>query len=359
MPATDRTHMPLATVVDLHAALLVTIVSWEGHPYDATWSTSQRGDSFPSRRQCESARSFRVPRPIAAPLAGTRAVTSRHSPPSQARRHPRCRRRQASPINAGVLRFRAIITVPEPLVHTVFDTSWRTLDQSSPSTVTADNQCAVITGIFVHKTVESILQVTELANSSGFYEWIRGQKSSSAHKGRADHSYLVSPVTNSVYSWQYTHLPLAFSLSNHPLPPHIHSHARAHLDDMKDLSPPSSPLPPASGWDVALCSLRRPLVQWEQVVRLLASDVGEPCSIPGGIAFEFSHVRMVPDDADGWRVSWMISCFPSPLHSGSASMRAKCDGRVKLALQESQRVDGEIRASLNIEVLRANQDDVR
>ncbi|KAJ8874951.1 hypothetical protein PR048_022841 [Dryococelus australis] len=46
-----------------------------------------------------------------------------------------------------------------PLVHTVFDT-WRTLAQSSPSTVTADNQCAVDIGIFVHKTVESSMQVS-------------------------------------------------------------------------------------------------------------------------------------------------------------------------------------------------------
>ncbi|KAJ8872730.1 hypothetical protein PR048_026344 [Dryococelus australis] len=45
-----------------------------------------------------------------------------------------------------------------PLVHTVFDTTWRTVTQSSPSTVTADNQCAVGIGIFVHKTVDYTLQ---------------------------------------------------------------------------------------------------------------------------------------------------------------------------------------------------------
>ncbi|KAJ8870474.1 hypothetical protein PR048_029496 [Dryococelus australis] len=49
-----------------------------------------------------------------------------------------------------------------PFVHTVFDTSRRTLTQSSPSTVTADNQCAVNIGISVHKTVEC-----SLANFSG------------------------------------------------------------------------------------------------------------------------------------------------------------------------------------------------
>ncbi|KAJ8886309.1 hypothetical protein PR048_012520 [Dryococelus australis] len=45
-----------------------------------------------------------------------------------------------------------------PLVHTVFDSSWRMLSQSSPSAVTADNQRAVNIGIFVHKFVVSSLQ---------------------------------------------------------------------------------------------------------------------------------------------------------------------------------------------------------
>ncbi|KAJ8895356.1 hypothetical protein PR048_000688 [Dryococelus australis] len=53
------------------------------------------------------------------------------------------------------------------LVHTVFNTSWRTLAQSSPSTVTADNQCTVGIGICAHKTVKSSLQVIEPANFSG------------------------------------------------------------------------------------------------------------------------------------------------------------------------------------------------
>ncbi|KAJ8866901.1 hypothetical protein PR048_032763 [Dryococelus australis] len=56
--------------------------------------------------------------------------------------------------------------LPRPLVHTVFDTSWGTVAQLSPSIVTADNQCAVDIGILVHKTVGSSLQVTELANFS-------------------------------------------------------------------------------------------------------------------------------------------------------------------------------------------------
>ncbi|KAJ8869043.1 hypothetical protein PR048_030594 [Dryococelus australis] len=49
-------------------------------------------------------------------------------------------------------------------MRTMFDSTWRTLTQSSPSTVTADNQCAVKIGKFIRKTVESSLQVVELTN---------------------------------------------------------------------------------------------------------------------------------------------------------------------------------------------------
>ncbi|KAJ8865733.1 hypothetical protein PR048_033254 [Dryococelus australis] len=59
----------------------------------------------------------------------------------------------------------------DPLVHTLFVTSWRTLAQSSPSTVTPDKQCAIDICIFVHKTVESTLQDIELANFSGLYKY--------------------------------------------------------------------------------------------------------------------------------------------------------------------------------------------
>ncbi|KAJ8876124.1 hypothetical protein PR048_024033 [Dryococelus australis] len=54
----------------------------------------------------------------------------------------------------------------DPLVHTVFDASWRTMAQLLPSAVTAGNQFAVHTGIFVHKSVGPSLQVIELANFS-------------------------------------------------------------------------------------------------------------------------------------------------------------------------------------------------
>ncbi|KAJ8871591.1 hypothetical protein PR048_027917 [Dryococelus australis] len=59
------------------------------------------------------------------------------------------------------------------------------------------------------------------------------------------------------------------------------------------------------------CTLR---CRGDVVVRLLASHVGEPGSIPGGFAPEFSHVGTVPDDAAGWRVFSGIS-----LHFGAAA----------------------------------------
>ncbi|KAJ8869888.1 hypothetical protein PR048_028897 [Dryococelus australis] len=49
------------------------------------------------------------------------------------------------------------------------------------------------------------------------------------------------------------------------------------------------------------------------VVRLLASQLGEPGSIPGWVAPGFSHVRTVPDDVAGRRVFSRISRFPYPL----------------------------------------------
>ncbi|KAJ8875076.1 hypothetical protein PR048_022966 [Dryococelus australis] len=55
-------------------------------------------------------------------------------------------------------KFNSLFTRAFSLVHIAFDTSWRTPAQSSPPTVTADNQCAVDISIFVHKTVASSLQ---------------------------------------------------------------------------------------------------------------------------------------------------------------------------------------------------------
>ncbi|KAJ8867516.1 hypothetical protein PR048_031318 [Dryococelus australis] len=48
------------------------------------------------------------------------------------------------------------------------------------------------------------------------------------------------------------------------------------------------------------------------VVRLLASHLGEPDSIPGGVTPGFSHSGIVPDDAAGWRVFLGISRSSRP-----------------------------------------------
>ncbi|KAJ8882625.1 hypothetical protein PR048_014437 [Dryococelus australis] len=48
------------------------------------------------------------------------------------------------------------------------------------------------------------------------------------------------------------------------------------------------------------------------VVRLLASHLREPGSIPGGLGPGFSHVGIVPDDAAGRRAFSGISRFPHP-----------------------------------------------
>ncbi|KAJ8883211.1 hypothetical protein PR048_015051 [Dryococelus australis] len=50
---------------------------------------------------------------------------------------------------------------------------------------------------------------------------------------------------------------------------------------------------------------------------LLASHLGKPCSIPGGVALGFLHVGIVSDDATGRRVFSGISRFPTPLHSSA------------------------------------------
>ncbi|KAJ8897863.1 hypothetical protein PR048_003216 [Dryococelus australis] len=61
---------------------------------------------------------------------------------------------------------RAIVHHAFTKVKVLFDTSWRTLAESSPSTVTADNQYTVDIDKFVHKTVESRLQMYRLSRDT-------------------------------------------------------------------------------------------------------------------------------------------------------------------------------------------------
>ncbi|KAJ8873393.1 hypothetical protein PR048_027029 [Dryococelus australis] len=54
------------------------------------------------------------------------------------------------------------------------------------------------------------------------------------------------------------------------------------------------------------------------VVGLLASHLGEPSSIPGGVAADFLHVGIVPNDDSGQRVFLVDLPFTPPLHSDAA-----------------------------------------
>ncbi|KAJ8894979.1 hypothetical protein PR048_000287 [Dryococelus australis] len=60
-----------------------------------------------------------------------------------------------------------------PLVHTVFDTSWRTEGQSLPSTLTADNQCAADIGIFVQQELRNGMAVVTFMWEFPLFNWLR------------------------------------------------------------------------------------------------------------------------------------------------------------------------------------------
>ncbi|KAJ8875442.1 hypothetical protein PR048_023337 [Dryococelus australis] len=68
----------------------------------------------------------------------------------------------------------------------------------------------------------------------------------------------------------------------------------------------------SSGHVPATCPLFSKRGRHSVVVRLLASHLCEPCSIPGGVAPGFPHVRIMPEDATGRRVFSGISCFHRP-----------------------------------------------
>ncbi|KAJ8865763.1 hypothetical protein PR048_033285 [Dryococelus australis] len=79
--------------------------------------------------------------------------------------------------------------------HTVFDTSWRTLAQSSPFTVTADSQCAVDIGMLARKYVKSSLQDPgNFANS--FEDKLNVKHMHILLPFRLDRSSLATPWTN-------------------------------------------------------------------------------------------------------------------------------------------------------------------
>ncbi|KAJ8873836.1 hypothetical protein PR048_024672 [Dryococelus australis] len=121
----------------------------------------------------------------------------------------------------------------------------------------------------------------------------------------------------------------------------LDSHSEGQVFDPRSGFPWLSEFPPGECWDVSLTKaiadsfpiipqslfpvqlaqslmilaveMRVPTpVFYGLVVRLLASYLGEPGSIPGGIAPESSHVRIAPDDAAVRQVFSGISRFPRP-----------------------------------------------
>ncbi|KAJ8869037.1 hypothetical protein PR048_030588 [Dryococelus australis] len=160
-----------------------------------------------------------------------------------------------------------LVTDKSPLFHTVFDTSWRRLAQSSPSTETADNQCTVNIGKFVHKTVDSSLQ----RFGRGLVE--RGEEREIPEKTRRT---TASPGT--ITAWRI-------------------SQGRPRRD--------SNPL-----------HHRGPAIEY---CHYSPSHLGKPGSIPGGVTPAYPHVGIVPYDAVGQRVFSVTSRFPPPLHSGGPS----------------------------------------
>ncbi|KAJ8873643.1 hypothetical protein PR048_024465 [Dryococelus australis] len=176
------------------------------------------------------------------------------------------------------------------LVHAVFGTSWRTLAQSSPSTVPADNQCAVDFGIFVlrlqnlackslnsrifqvlsHKTLEWSIPVNLFAeNSAG----IQGR----GEKGDPREITLISAIVR-----HNSHL----RRSAVNLPGNLFSGVR-----MSNVVRANS---------AAI------------TVSLLASHQSDPGPFPLPGHSGFSHVGIVPDDAVRRRVFSGISLFSRP-----------------------------------------------
>ncbi|KAJ8898212.1 hypothetical protein PR048_003572 [Dryococelus australis] len=97
----------------------------------------------------------------------------------------------------------------------------------------------------------------------------------------------------------------------------------------------------------AICDGRSATFEWGQIrpqirpreMRQLASHLGKPGLIPGGVAIRFSHLGIMPGDADGQRVFSGISrfhrpCIPGLLNThltliGSQALDIKANGSWK------------------------------
>ncbi|KAJ8888012.1 hypothetical protein PR048_007497 [Dryococelus australis] len=182
--------------------------------------------------------------------------------------------------------------------NTVFDTSWLTLAQSSPSTVTADNQCVVNIDQFVHTTVKSSLQSCVTLEGAGSRDARRectrpplpsptsptpahpthtyvtaraspGRQCCAGMQGNRTHEQLCAYREDSCHGGA----PLLLCHSSSPRPELVHDYMTQRLD----CSPPTK-------------------------ANSIQSAAG---SLPG-----FSHVGIVPDDATSWWVFSGISRLP-------------------------------------------------
>ncbi|KAJ8865622.1 hypothetical protein PR048_033142 [Dryococelus australis] len=232
----------------------------------------------------------------------------------------------------GALKWQA-----DDLGHLIQPPDWsssaRTVAQSSPSALTAGNQCTVYIGIFVHKTVVSCLQLGSplvddrpIMNAvtyrvvSGVVWTNRTMLSSNTDTNRTDLNVLTArnkydghvenivsqqkAVTRleatahqlSYYtrgSLKFSQVPLKFYFQI-PIRPIFSLSLRVSINAPFTLG--------AAGADA---------------VSTLASHHCEPGSIPGWVT-GFSHVGIVLDDAVGRRVFCGISPFPPLFHSGAA-----------------------------------------
>ncbi|KAJ8887586.1 hypothetical protein PR048_013803 [Dryococelus australis] len=234
--------------------------------------------------------------------------------------------------------------------------------QLSPSTVTADKQCAVDIGIFVYKTVESSVQrlahvdvrkhacyarVTHvrlplaaarsnLAHSDATRgclqpqgqrqldspRWSGGRCGGSRAEEARPCGSAVDGGSTDIPSARQTTLSIDIRGDDHTAD---RIRANYSLDDVCGHLPPllsthrvhtSSFAVPRVAFQQFLCFFTLPIKDSGRrggvVVRLLASHLDELGSIPGGVARGYSLVRIMPDDIAGKQILSGIFRFPHP-----------------------------------------------
>ncbi|KAJ8870573.1 hypothetical protein PR048_029596 [Dryococelus australis] len=191
------------------------------------------------------------------------------------------------------------ISFRKPLFHTVYDASWRTVAQLSPSTVTPDNQCIVDIGMSVHTTVDSSLHVIEFTNVS---DCTPIQIPARSRDRALDVRLSASDVG---FSCRYTG----------PLKRRPHKFTNPSTDFLCVIFRLQT-----FDYQPRQTGSLKHVFKWLRKVGLLASHQGEPVSLPGWVTPGFSHVGIESDDSAGRRVLSGIShfprtCIPALLHT--------------------------------------------